>query len=489
MKAKRIVHRSQAIRASVHRVANRALRLRANRIALLVLVVGLLGLGVSRYQCYLATSDQPSETYPLLALNDYHRLLVLAPHCDDEVLGAGGLIQAALRQGMDVRVVIATAGDGFARATMAQFNHPVPNPRDYVAMGKIRQQESRDALALLGLPSGAVTFLTYPERGLAAMWWNRWLPERPYRSPFTGLEQSVYQDAFRADAPYSGEMLLNDLRAILEIERPDLIIVPHPNDEHIDHRALSAFAILAVEMERTEHPEFQPQLLGYLVHYGRYPQPYGMRPGASLRPPRRLEALGEWLQWRLSVPELAAKREAVKAYRSQQRVLGGFLNSFVRQNELFMRLEAVPSLGLVEGETFPDPNEVPEQVEGAATSSQRDPVSDSIVRRINSGADIADLHVLRLGDSLWVAADVEGRLSRAYDYVLNVRAFTSSDSLTWSGHWGRTSTGGVIAVGNVVWYRLDLEALGWPTWVVMTAETRQVAVLDTTAWYLIRIEE
>jgi LmbE family N-acetylglucosaminyl deacetylase len=489
MRAKSIIHLSQAVHPDVHRAVHRALRLRTNRIAVLVLVVVLLGLGARTYEDYLATSDRSPETYPVLALNNYHRLLVLAPHCDDELLGAGGLIQSALRQGMDVRVVIATAGDGFARATMAQFNRPVPGPRDYVAMGEMRQQESLDALALLGLHSDAVTFLTYPERGLTAMWWSNWPRQRPYRSPYTGLEQSVYQDAFHTDVLYSGEMLLNDLRTILATERPDLVIIPHPSDEHIDHRALSAFAMLAVEMERAEDPEFQPLLLGYLVHYGRYPQPYGLRPGAFLRPPRRLEPLGEWLQWRLSVPELAAKREALKAYRSQQRVLGGFLNSFVRQNELFVKLEAVPSLGVVEGETFSDPNEVPEQVEGAATLLQRDPVSDSIVRRVNSGADIADLHVLRLGDSLWVAVDVEGRLSRAYDYVLNVRAFTPSNSLTWSGHWGRTSTDGVIAYGNVIWYRLDLEALGWPAWVVMTAETRQVAVLDYTAWYLIRIEE
>jgi len=39
------------------------------------------------------------------------RLLVLAPHPDDEVLGAAGMIEAAVRRGADVRVVVATDGE------------------------------------------------------------------------------------------------------------------------------------------------------------------------------------------------------------------------------------------------------------------------------------------------------------------------------------------------------------------------------------------
>jgi len=64
----------------------------------------LLTVSPAVYESYLASSDQAPETYRVLALDKYERLLVLAPHCDDEVLGAGGLMQAALRQGLDVHI-------------------------------------------------------------------------------------------------------------------------------------------------------------------------------------------------------------------------------------------------------------------------------------------------------------------------------------------------------------------------------------------------
>ncbi len=41
------------------------------------------------------------------------RLVVVAPHPDDETLAAGGLIQRVLHEGGTVRVVVLTPGDGF----------------------------------------------------------------------------------------------------------------------------------------------------------------------------------------------------------------------------------------------------------------------------------------------------------------------------------------------------------------------------------------
>ena len=441
------------------------------------------------YECYLAGSDRPSEAYPVLALDEFHRLLVLAPHCDDEILGAGGLIQAALRQGMDVRVVVVTAGDGYRRATIAEFHRPLLTPEDFIVMGERRQQESLNALARLGLSPDAVTFLAYPERGLAALWWDYWESGRPYCSPYSRRDQNLYPRAFRPGAPYSGEMLLDDLRTILAAEHADLVVMPHPNDEHPDHYTLSAFTALAVEMEQAENPAFQPRLLGYLVHYGLYPQPFGLRLQASLHPPRQLERIGAWQQWRLPASEVAAKREAIEAYRSQQRVLGPFLHSFVRQNELYMDMNPVTALGIIEGETFRDADSAPAIPNDANLPECDDPVGDSIVRQMRGGADIATLRVLRLGDSLWVALDVRARVSRAYSYYLYVRAITPEGSVTWSGHYGRRSTDGVTAHDHTVWYHLDGDALGNPDWLVLAAETRQGIVLDRTAWRLIRLRD
>src|SRR6186997_2561035 len=74
------------------------------------------------------------------------RLLVLAPHPDDEVIGCGGLVALHLRDRRAVRVVVATDG---AQAGTADG----------------RQEESRRALDLLGTGAELV-FLDFPDRGL-----------------------------------------------------------------------------------------------------------------------------------------------------------------------------------------------------------------------------------------------------------------------------------------------------------------------------------
>src|SRR5690349_12478109 len=90
-----------------------------------------------------------AEAIPFEPLNlRGERLLVLAPHPDDEVIGCGGLVALHLREGRAVRVVVATDG--------GQAGEPAE-----------RQRESRAALASLG--GGAeIEFLNFPDRALAA---------------------------------------------------------------------------------------------------------------------------------------------------------------------------------------------------------------------------------------------------------------------------------------------------------------------------------
>src|SRR2546430_10087895 len=73
-------------------------RYSAVRVTMSLLVVGVAVAG--------ALAAQPTE----LAVKRGERLLVLAPHPDDETLGAGGLIQRVLARGGTVRVVLVTAG-------------------------------------------------------------------------------------------------------------------------------------------------------------------------------------------------------------------------------------------------------------------------------------------------------------------------------------------------------------------------------------------
>ncbi|HEX3578564.1 MAG TPA: PIG-L family deacetylase [Thermoanaerobaculia bacterium] len=111
------------------------------------------------------------------------RLLVLAPHPDDEVIGCGGLVALHLRERRKVHVVIAT--DGAQAGDAAQ-----------------RDSESRTALASLG--DATIEFLRFPDRKLA--------------------------DARELD---------DRISAILREWKPDLIAVPSPLEIHPDHIALS----------------------------------------------------------------------------------------------------------------------------------------------------------------------------------------------------------------------------------------------------------
>ncbi|HYC62641.1 MAG TPA: PIG-L family deacetylase, partial [Thermoanaerobaculia bacterium] len=73
------------------------------------------------------------------------RLLVLAPHPDDEVIGCGGVVAQHLREGRAVRIVIATDGAEAGDASS-------------------REEESRRALSLLG--DADLHFLRIPDRTL-----------------------------------------------------------------------------------------------------------------------------------------------------------------------------------------------------------------------------------------------------------------------------------------------------------------------------------
>ena len=78
------------------------------------------------------------------------RLLVIAAHPDDEVLGCGGTIARFSDAGSDVRVVFIAEGVT-ARYDPPQFDEP-----DVVAAIKRRNDNAVRALAVLGVPADAV---------------------------------------------------------------------------------------------------------------------------------------------------------------------------------------------------------------------------------------------------------------------------------------------------------------------------------------------
>ncbi|MDH3457918.1 MAG: PIG-L family deacetylase [Gemmatimonadota bacterium] len=82
--------------------------------------------------------------------NERH-VAIVAPHPDDETLGAGGAILLHRRSGAEVQVIVVTDGGG-AR----------PPGSDTAMYAAMRAAELRNAMAQLGV--GLVTSLRYPER-------------------------------------------------------------------------------------------------------------------------------------------------------------------------------------------------------------------------------------------------------------------------------------------------------------------------------------
>src|SRR5690606_9665071 len=145
--------------------------------------------------------------------------------------------------------------------------------------------ETERALAHLGLAPEQVTFLGYPDGELDRLWRDDWTTACPLQARLTRATANPY--AVPA-ADYCGRNLLNDLLAQIMDLAPQAIVVPHPADDHPDHRAVAAFARLAIAHAAQAEAGYAPAVWGYIIHQGSFPQPRGWRLSRGLLPPAAL---------------------------------------------------------------------------------------------------------------------------------------------------------------------------------------------------------
>ncbi len=230
-------------------------------------------------------------------------VLVLAPHPDDEVLGAGGVMAEAVRRTAEVDVVVATDGEAGPNRTAA------PD------LAEARRAETRQALGRLGVTPEHVHFLGYADGHLGAAWSERWRAE------------------LRGDGDEPGTRVLDALRAALRTHPPDTVVMPVPLDAHPDHRALGRFALLAVLAEFPQDPA--PDLLGYLIHGGRSWPGCGGDVHVDVSPPEGCAALLPWASFPLDAGTAALKATLIREYRSQLGSRGALLR-YANANEPFV---------------------------------------------------------------------------------------------------------------------------------------------------------
>src|SRR5215470_12522030 len=139
-----------------------------------------------------------AEVRPL-QLKNGERLLVVAPHPDDETLSAGGLIQRVLATGGSVRIVLFTAGDGYVEAVVHETGSLRPRPTEYIAYGERRLKEARAAARVLGNGRIRLQVLGFPDGGLEPLLQAHWWRTRPERSQTTKAHDPPYDEALEPD--------------------------------------------------------------------------------------------------------------------------------------------------------------------------------------------------------------------------------------------------------------------------------------------------
>jgi LmbE family N-acetylglucosaminyl deacetylase/glycosyltransferase involved in cell wall biosynthesis len=441
---------------------------------LLFIVIGsMMAFNRSRAASGLRIGDIPH-----LDLTNIHSMLVISPHPDDEVLGAGGLIQSAKARGIDVRILMMTNGDGQIYSPIALDRSMRPGVNNHVNYGERRQQETLLAIEELGLTEDSIYFLGYPDRGLLNLWIGNWNQDCPIRAIFTRAISNPYANAYNPLSSYCGSDVLNDVTNIVGDFLPDLIVIPHPNDDHPDHRAAGNFTRMAVSLLQEKLPYYNPQMLGYIIHYGQFPQLRGYHLDQPLLPPSPLS--GEqnlWYRHDLSPDEVQTKLASIRRYYSQLRLLGKFLPSFARPNEIFVEITHA-SLLPIEFASLPLREEGVKE-----TPALLEPSSERTRHLVMAGADLTGWKAARLGNQLVLTVETRGSRIPSFQYRIFIKT-PDGETLTFTKHSPES-----ILTRKTFSVRIDLADLDNPPVIAFAADVVQRVTLDRTGWHFLELKD
>ncbi|MFA5004981.1 MAG: PIG-L family deacetylase [Candidatus Omnitrophota bacterium] len=262
------------------------------------------------------------------------RILILAPHPDDESIGCAGIIQQALAAGARVKVLYLTNGDHNELAFIVYEKRLTVRQGVFIYMGQVRRAEAIKAMALLGLKENDLIFLGYPDFGTFAIFSRYWQAKKPFRDKLTRISSVPYKNDLSYGAPYQGESILSDLEKVLLDYKPNRIFSSHPADVNVDHKSFYLFLKVALSDLKGQIPE--PKLYPYLIHWLGWPVPRHYHPALNLYPPEGFwSSQIKWSKLDLSSEELQNKYRAILAYKSQTQVSAFYLLAFARKNELF----------------------------------------------------------------------------------------------------------------------------------------------------------
>jgi LmbE family N-acetylglucosaminyl deacetylase len=86
------------------------------------------------------------------------KVIVFAPHPDDETCGCGGTIAKKIREGCEVLIVIMTDGRHALSEALGIYSDPTPSE-----LKEIRKEEVKKATRILGVPEENLLFLDFED--------------------------------------------------------------------------------------------------------------------------------------------------------------------------------------------------------------------------------------------------------------------------------------------------------------------------------------
>lgn len=255
-------------------------------------------------------------------------ILIIAPHQDDEILSAGGLIQKSIKLGDTVTVLFATNGD---------FHGP--------DIAQKRFYESKEALSSLGVDEKYIYYLGYGDTGMnySHSFLRQLLLAKTNTPLFTPFSSITYHPARRKtvrafrtgfDSSLTHKAFLMDLEWFINEVDPDMIIVPNVSDLHGDHASIIPF------LHKTNAFSQIPICLTYVIHGGNDTLWPARDSKFFTRPP--IIAIETWKN-RISIPltdfEQDKKSKAILTFITQHKNdSSNFLLAFSKQEEIYFLL-------------------------------------------------------------------------------------------------------------------------------------------------------
>jgi LmbE family N-acetylglucosaminyl deacetylase len=432
------------------------------------------------------------------------RIIVVAPHPDDEVLGAGGVIQQACAVGAEVHVIYLTNGDHNQVAFKLYDLRLHLNPLQYLFFGNLRMREATAATAILGLSREQLTFLGFPDYGSMPIWRDYWREPVPYRSDATHSNAVPYEDAYAFSQPYTPENAVADFVELFRRLRPTRVFVTHPADTNSDHRGAANFVRLAaLEVSGEQSP---PRIYYYIIHFGRWPAPYHYHPEMELQPPRQLLDDGNWLSVPLTPEQTERKYDAIIKNRTEMTTREYYLVSFARANEIFATIDVLPVPVMPTDATIDWKKAVRTKVIGfGAADSVYHPDMERLFNEEFAAMELEETAYLRQGDDLIAQVTLRNRLGKRANVHLHLFGYRQGEDFASMPkiHINVTPIGSVhvfdgsrrlkednvtvTSIGDHLIVRLPLCLLGARKPDYLFASTRanlgEVAA-DDTAWHL-----